>query len=264
MLIHPVAAAKKIIDPKKYRTEIVKKYDHYSGIINLPDQPELTEKVFDEFGIRTVADLGKYLRRNSEYGGYIRFPGSERNILIPFHNDFMNKWLRFDNPRIVRFYDRIYELRKDEFNNRHHFDMERFNIEEEFQLNNWRMPTIDRRMLSAPINGCWDKPELLARFLSLKGYQIQRMSCNDGNILRGHCFCVYYDGTFWRTASSYGVDLKKRDYREFARSLLGILRHVPIFSDNSKCRIMEFEAPDKNCTGKEYVRTISEGHILAE
>ncbi len=262
MIIHPVTAVRHAVSPAAYRRIITAKYDEAEAVINSFDQPPLTDEVFEEFGIRTLGDLSSYLSRRAEYGGYISVPFSEKLVLIPFHNDFMNRWLRFDNPRVTAFYDRLYEERKSEFDSRQHFDRARFRIEEEFQLNAWRMPPLDKRMLLAPISGCWDKPELLAHFLTLKGYPVKRLSCNDGNNLRGHCFCVYYDGKYWRPAGRYPI--KNRDYKKLCRAMLDIFRRVPMFKHPDRCRLMEFGAPETGFTGREYVALIDNGSVVVQ
>ncbi len=263
MYLHPILKLKRTITPEKYNNEIVKKYDEAMKIINAPYSQPLTMDVFEGMGIYSLHDLVTYLGKNSEYGGYISLPDMPGYTLIPFHNDFMNKWLKFHNPRIIDFYDHIYEQRKNEFNSRHHFDMERFAIEEEFQLNNWRMPPLDKRMLDAPISGCWDKPELLAHYLTMKGYEVKRLSCNDGNVLRGHCFCVYFDGKCWSTATSYILDMKDPDFERFCKKLLNILHRVPMFVNPENCSIMAFEKPVDRCTAKEYTDMISQGQVIA-
>lgn len=262
MLIHPANILKRTFSREKYLREITEKYDHYSRMLNVADEPFLDLQVFGEFGIRTLGELLAYFAKYTEYGGHISMEGEEGLTLIPFHHDSMNRWLKFDNPRVVDFYDRVYERRKNEFHSRHHFDMERFRIEEEFQLNNWVMPPLDRRRLTAPISGCWDKPEVIAHFLTMKGFEVRRLSCNDGNVLRGHCFCVYHDGEFWRTATSNKYGYKNRDYQQFCKRLLSVLRRIPIFSDPGNCRIMEFGEPAQGCTGGEYVDNISRGQII--
>lgn len=204
------------------------------AVINSENQPLLTPEVFAEFGIYTLKDLQLYLHKKSEYGGYVRVPWKNKNILIPFHNDFFNSWLRFDNPRVIAFYNELYEHTKDRYQNRTHFDMTRFNIEEDMQMNNWRMPTLDRKMLAAPINGCWDKPELISCFLEFQGYTTKRFCCHDGIIMRGHCFAAYFDGQKWSTCDS-GLTLKDKDFNKFCRRIYNILKCVPIFKNPSAC-----------------------------
>lgn len=77
-------------------------------IVNNNNQSGLTLEIFYEYGIHTLKDLGWYLEKNAEYGGYVQMPWTDQLILIPFHNDFMNSWLRFDNPRVIDFYDKLY------------------------------------------------------------------------------------------------------------------------------------------------------------
>ena len=256
------AKIKSIISHKQYLRDITSQYDSYMALLNDTNQPELTMNVFQEFGIKTFKDLSWYLEKNAEYGGYIHVPWSEQLVLIPFHNDFMNSWLRFDNPRVIEFYDKLYESVKDKYDSRVHFNMKKFDVEEELQLNNWIMPQLDRRMLSVPINGCWDRPELVARFLELQGFKTIRLCCHDGHIMRGHCFTVYTDGKYWMTASSFPVNLKCRNYNLFCNRIYRILRHIPIYSDNSKCRLVEFEAPTPGMTTKEYLENIRNGHVV--
>lgn len=249
--------------PERYLEDVTRQYDACMEILNDPNQPDLTMDVFAEFGIHTLKDLGWYLERNAEYGGCVTVPWSDQRILIPFHNDFMNAWLRFDNPRVIEFYDQLYESRKANYFSRDHFDKERFHIEEDMQLNNWIMPPVDRRMLSAPINGCWDRPELIARFLELQGYETRRLSCHDDYVMRGHCFTIYTDGEYWYTTSSLPVNTKSRDYEEFCNRIFRVLRHLPIYSDHSRCRLVEFEAPRAGMTTREYLGNIERGTVVA-
>lgn len=256
------AKLKSVISNKRYLKDISEKYDSYMAILNDSNQPDLTIDVFNEFGIRTLKDLGRYLKKNSEYGGYVHMPWSEKLILIPFHNDFMNSWLRFDNPRVIDFYNKLYDSVKDEYDSRTHFDMKRFDIEEELQRNHWSMPPIDKRMLSAPINGCWDRPELIARFLELHGFKTKRLCCHDGNIMRGHCFTVYTDGSYWMTASSFPINLKCKSYEQMCKYLYRMLKHIPIYSDNSKCQLVEFDPPKPGMVTRDYLDNIKNGKII--
>lgn len=264
MLFLTLAKFKSIIDHKKYCEEIIAKYDSYMKILNDDNQPELTIDVFHEFGIFSIKDLGKYLKQNSEYGGCVHMSWSQEAILIPFHNDFMNSWLRFDNPRVIEFYNDLYDSVKEQYDSRVHFDMKKFDVEENLQINNWIMPPLDRRMLSAPISGCWDQPELVARFLELQGYKTKRLCCHDGHAMRGHCFTVYTDGTYWMTAASLPLNIKTKDYNDLCRKVYKILKHVPIYSDNSKCRLVEFDPPVPGMTAKEYVANIENGRIVVD
>ena len=258
------AKLKSLLFHRKYIDEIKRQYDKYMAVLNKLNQPDLTMKIFHEFGIYTLKDLGWYLEKNAEYGGCIRVPWTEDLILIPFHNDFMNSWLRFDNPRVVEFYDKLYEIKKADYDSRVHFDMKRFDVEEELQLYNWIMPPVDKRMLEAPINGCWDRPELIARFLKLQGFETKRLCCHDGHVMRGHCFTVYTDGEYWMTASSLPFNLKCKNYEKFCKKIYRILRHIPIYSDNSKCRLIEFEPPRPGMTTREYLENIENGRVVVD
>lgn len=262
MFFLSTAKMRSVLLPKGYKVEVTRKYDEYMALLNDVNQPELTMDIFHEFGIHTLRELGSYLEKNAEYGGYVRVSWSDKLILIPFHNDFMNSWLRFDNPRVKEFYDHLYESRKAEFDSRIHFDMKRFDVEESLQLNNWIMPPIDKRMLSVPISGCWDRPELIARFLELQGYKTKRLCCHDGHVMRGHCFTVYTDGEYWRTASSLPINLKCKSYEVFCRKIYCALKHIPIYSDNSKCRLVEFESPKSGMTTEEYLLNIEKGLVV--
>lgn len=256
------AKLKSVLSNKRYRKEITEKYDSYMAVLNNNDQPDLTLEVFHEFGIHTLKDLGRYLEKNGEYGGCVHVPWSKQLILIPFHHDFMNSWLRFDNPRVVDFYNKLYEFMEEKFDSRVHFDMKRFDVEEELQLNNWSMPPIDRRMLAAPISGCWDRPELIARFLELHGFKTKRLCCHDGHIMRGHCFTVYTDGNYWMTASSFPFNLKFRSYEKMCRYLYQGLKHVPIYSDNTRCELVEFKPPKPGIVTRNYLDNIKNGRVV--
>lgn len=262
MFFLSLAKFKSVLFRNKYVDEITRKYDRYMAALNDLNQPELTLKIFHEFGIYTLKDLVWYLEKNAEYGGYVRVAWTEKLILIPFHNDFMNSWLRFDNPRVVEFYNNLYEAKKADYDSRVHFDMKRFDVEEELQLNNWIMPPIDRRMLAAPINGCWDRPELIARFLELQGFKTKRLCCHDGHVMRGHCFTVYTDGEYWMTTLTLPFNLKCKSYNLFCKKLYRILRHIPIYSDNSKCRLVEFNPPRSGMTTREYLANIESGRVV--
>lgn len=262
MFFLSLAKLKSVFLKRKYVVDVTKKYDSYMEVLNNDSQVELTIDVFHEFGIYSLKDLGCYLKKNAEYGGYVRVPWSKNLILIPFHNDFMNSWLRFDNPRVISFYDKLYENKKQDYDSRIHFNMKRFDIEEELQLNNWFMPKVDKKMLTVPISGCWDRTELIARFLELQGFKTKRLSCHDDYIMRGHCFTVYFDGEYWRTTSSFPINLKCREYDLFCKILYKILRHAPIYSDNSKCKLVEFGAPTEGMSTKEYLENIEKGIIV--
>lgn len=262
MLYISTAKIKSAINHSRYCKDVSERYDAYMAILNDDNQPDLTIETFHEFGIHTLKDLGWYLEKNAEYGGYVHMPWSDQVILIPFHNDFMNSWLRFDNPRVIEFYNKLYDSVKEKYDSRIHFDMKRFDVEEELQLNNWIMPPLDKRMLSAPISGCWDRPELVSRFLELQGFKTKRLCCHDGHIMRGHCFSVYTDGTYWMTASSLPINLKCKSYKKMCAHLHRVLKHIPIYSDNSKCQLVEFDPPKPGMTTQEYLRNIENGRVV--
>lgn len=262
MFFLSTAKIRSLFAHKSYLKSISRKYERYITIINDDNQPDLTMDVFHEFGIKTLRQLNWYLEKNAEYGGCVDMPWSEKLIIIPFHHDFMNAWLRFDNPYVVDFYDRLYETVKDQYHSRTHFNMKRFDVEEELQLNNWKMPPIDRRMLTAPINGCWDKPELISRFLELQGFKTQRLCCHDGIIMRGHCFTVYSDGIYWRTASSASINLRDKSFEGLCHKVFRLLRHIPIYSDSSKCRLIAFDPPKPGVSARDYINNIKKGKII--
>ena len=249
---------------KNYCRYAVRKYDKTFRVLNKEGQNELTLQIFHEFGIHTLHDLNSYLSKKSEYGGCVTVDWTDKKILIPFHHDFMNKWLRFDNPRVIEFYDKLYRSQKNRFKNRDDFNRRRFDIEEELQMNNWVLAPYDRRMLAAPICGCWDKPELIGKFLSLQGYETRRFCCHDGNIMRGHCFIVYFDGKCWSTSGSYGFDLKCKDYKKFCRIIFSVLRHIPIFNDPSKCEMIEYPPPVPGMDTQAFLENIRNGRVVAK
>lgn len=263
MMLFSFAAIESKVFSASYRRRVARKYDAVSAVLNGVEQPALTKEVFAEFGIRSLAELNRHLRKNTEYGGCVRVTFRSDRVLIPFHNDFMNNWLRFDNPRVEQFYHELYLSKKDDYFDEWHFRCKRFDIEEELQANNWIMPAMDRRMLAAPINGCWDKPELLARFLELQGFRTKRLCCHDGHEMRGHCFTVYTDGKFWMTTNSFPLRIKHRSYEALCRKLLRLLRFLPIFSDRSKCVLVEYAPAQEGMTGRDYVEQIINGTVVA-
>ena len=262
MFFLSTAKIKSVVNHKKYLRDISARYDAAMAVLNGEPGPELSLEVFARFGIHTLRELEWYLEKHSEYGGYIHVPWTEELVLLPLHHDFINAWLRFDNPRVVTLYDRLYESRKEQFHNRTHFDRKRFDIEEDLQLNNWTMPPLDQRMLASPVNGCWDRPELVARFLELQGFQVQRLSCHDGHVMRGHCFVVYTDGNFWMTTSAFPVNLKCKSYRTMCRRIFAVLKHLPIYSDRTKCRLVEFGPPRPGMTTRQYLSLIENGTTI--
>lgn len=263
MSLFSFAGIESKINRRGYDKRVSAEYDTAVKILNDQDQPVLTREIFEEFGICTLRDLNRYLSKHAEYGGCVVILPCTDRILIPFHNDFMNQWLRFDNPRVRTFYHELYNRRKDEFDSEIHFRMKFFEIEEELQYHCWVMPPVDRRMLAAPINGCWDKPELMARFLELQGYRTKRLCCHDGHEMRGHCFTVYTDGAYWMTTSSFPLRLRCRSYTALCRRLLRIMRLLPIYSDRSRCVLVEYEPPREGMTGQEYVDQIINGKVVA-
>lgn len=264
MLFLSASKLRSRLNHKKYLRDITARYDAALAVLNSPPGPDLTLEVFEEFGIRTLRDLNWYLEKNAEYGGCIRVPWTSQRLPLPLHNDFMNAWLCFDNPRVKELYDRLYETRKEEFHSRVHFDMKRFDVEEDLQLNNWTMPPLDRRMLEAPINGCWDRPELVARFLELKGFQTRRLACHDGHIMRGHCFAVYTDGSSWMTTSAFPVNAKHSSYEAMCRKIFPFLKRIPIYSDSNQCRLVDFAPPWAGMTTREYLALIENGRVVMQ
>ena len=251
------------LDPKHYNSWAVTMYDRAMKVINGQPLPELSPEDFASYGITSLAELNSYLSKKAQYGGYIKTELSEEKIIIPFHNDFMNSWLKFHNPRVIEFYNRLYESRKRSYQSREHFDRKRFDIEEEFQLNNWTMPKLDRRLLDAPICGCWDKPELIARFLELHGFQTRRLCCHDGNEMRGHCFAVYFDGIYWHTTSTrFPLNYKSKDYQHFCDRVFSAVRNIPFFSSPSDCCLIEYSTPVAGATAVELVDSIKNGVII--
>ena len=246
--------------PKRYYSQAVEKYNRAMRIINSATSQPLTLSEFRAYGISSLSDLNRYLSQKSEYGGYVKTEVSDQLIIIPFHNDFMNTWLKFKNPKVVEFYDRLYDYRKHAYHSREHFDKKRFDIEEDLQINNWTMPMVDKKMLEAPIFGCWDKPELLSRFLELQGFQTKRLCCHDGNEMRGHCFAVYFDGKYWRTTSTqFLLNYKCRDYQEFCNRVFSVVRNIPFFSSPRACSLVEYKAPSAGTTAHELVESIKNG-----
>ena len=64
------------------------------------------------------------------------------------------------------------------------------------------------------------------------------------------------------TASSLPMNLKCRCYETFCKKIYRVLKHVPIYSDNSKCRLVEFDPPRPGMTTREYLDNIERGRVV--
>lgn len=238
-------------------------YDKYNKLRNATDCiVPLSREVFVEYGINTFHDLSRYLKRNGEYGGAIILPRSNVFILLPFHNDMLNKWLRFENPRVRERYKDIYELYKQQYPNVDTFKKDFFNVEEDILKRYWNMPEMDTRFLNAPIAGCWDKMELQATFAETLGYEVKRFCFHGGRIIRGHTFILYYDGTYWNTCLNTPFPIRNKRLDKLCQLIFNVLLHIP-FLDNGEIReLIEFNSPHGGMSAQEYIKLIEDGKVI--
>ena len=239
-------------------------YDQYMSMRNAKVSKPLTREVFEARGIYTFRDLTRYLRKHSEYGGAIPLDDTGKLTLLPFHNDTLNKWLSFDNPRVVEAYERIYERYKARYPNRQSFEKHRFKVEECLLEELWAMPAMDTRLLDAPIVGCWDKMELQTRFLRTLGYEVRRFCFYSRKIIRGHTFILFNNGSRWQTADAYPFFVGTKDIERLYKWIFWILRHIPFLDQGPVCQMVEFEEPCEGMPAKEYLRLIERGNIVIQ
>jgi len=247
---------------KAYEAHITEKYDYVTAVVNREAGPELTLDDFDSYGLTSLKKLLAYMEKEGEYGGSVYLPWEGRVTVLPFHHDFMNDWLKFKNPRVTELYDRMYQEKRALYRDREDFDRRRFDIEEELQVKYWKMPVIDRRVLDAPVFGCWDNMELVAHYLKLKGYPVKRLCFHDGIIMRGHTFVIYNTGEYWTTCLSYPANHHYRSYENFCNLVFQVMKRVPIYKNKKGCTLIEFGEPYPGMTTPEYLKLIESGTIL--
>ena len=237
-------------------------YGQMQSVLNLNEGDPLTVEVFRNYGIKSLKDLHHYIKKHGEYGGAVRLSESEGVIILPFHNDFMNKWLKFNNDSVKAAYDRIYQLYQLQYPDRREFERKRFMIEEDILVKYWKMPSMDTRILAAPINGCWDRMEIFATYLNGLGYEVRRLCCHDGNIMRGHTYIVYKTGTYWTTCLGYPINFHYKDFDSVCKISFSLLRRLPIFSNPDCCELIEFQQPRAGMSTLEYLDLIKNGNIV--
>lgn len=221
---------------------------------------------FAKYGIDSMEALERHLMKRSEYGGMIKNEFDGSILLLPFHHDVMNKWLKFDIPRVQEYYEQIYEKYTDRFHlkSKEDFKNRFFKIEEQIQIHRWELPLFDERILIYPILGCWDKVEIEAIYLESKGIEVKRVCCHDGIKMRGHTFLCFYEDGYWKTYMTSKVVLKSRTFEQLCKKSYELLRHVPIFLDSKKCELVEYTKPPVGCTGKQYIDILENGKVIIE
>lgn len=237
-------------------------YEKFMALRNTKTGEPLTRKVFESRGIYTFSDLIRYLNKNGEYGGAIPLEGTEKLTLLPFHNDIMNAWLRFDNPKVVQAYELIYAQYKNRYPERHLFKKNRFKVEESLLEEFWTMPAMDTRLLDAPILGCWDKMELQACFLNILGYEVRRFCFHSGRIIRGHTFVLFNDGIHWKIPDAYPLPIESSDVARLSKFIFWVLQHIPFLDQGAVCELVEFSKPYAGMSTREYLQLIEDGHVV--
>ena len=226
------------------------------------DWKELNRGIFDRYNIHTIRDLERFISKHCEYGGLVFDNVHKKVMLLPFHHDFMNSWLKFNNQQVIKFYDDYYEANKNNYRSREEFENRFFETEEFIQLNNWMMPKFDERIMKYPIMGCWDKVELEALFLEINGKEVRRVCCHDGNKMRGHTFLCFCDAGIWQTYMTSVFALKASSFEELCEKAHGILKNIPIYSNPKRCELIEYEKPPMLCTGATFVEILERGTIV--
>lgn len=237
-------------------------YDKFTGLRNSGEYTTLSREVFLKYGIITFRDLTRYLKKYGEYGGAVDLPCFDGLTLLPFHNDVLNKWLCFDNPRVREIYEIVYQLYRNQYPDKDSFKRSFFDIEEDILRRYWNMPMMDTRILEAPIAGCWDKMEIQATFLEPLGYKIRRFCFHSGRIIRGHTFILYHDGRTWNTCLGIPFPTKNKDLKKLCKRIFSVLMHVPILDKGEICELVEFAAPHGGMSAQEYIKLIEDGTIL--
>ena len=246
------------------KSDAAERYDKFTALRNAREFQPLTQQVFASYGIRSFRDLSRYLRRNGEYGGAVRLAGSEELVLLPFHNDTLNTWLKFENPRVKQAYELVYAQFGARYPDRQAFERDRFNVEETMLLECWEMPGMDTRILDAPIAGCWDQMEIQARYLENRGYRVKRYCFHGGRIVRGHTFVLYNDGKYWNTCTSFPLHIRRKSLDRLCRLLFHIFRRVPILDKGETTELVEFSSPREGMSAREYVDLIKNGTVVLQ
>lgn len=236
-------------------------YDKFTELRNRKEYKLLTKEVFHEYGIDTLHDLSRHLRKYGEYGGAVKFSFSEELVLMPFHNDLMNSWLKFDNSRVQDIYEKLYPLLQDRYPNSKPFDRTFFRVEEDILKHCWSMPMMDTRILEAPIAGCWDKMEIQAAFLRTKGYEVKRYCFHSGMAMRGHTFVLYNDGKTWNTCLDLPIPVKNKDLNKLCELIFSVLKRIPFLAQGETCELIEFDSPYAGMPALDYVKLIEDGTV---
>lgn len=237
-------------------------YDKFTELRNAEEYTPLSREVFLKYGINTFRDLTRYLKKYGEYGGAVNLPCSNGYVLLPFHNDILNKWLRFDNPRVRENYKSIYRLYREQYPDMDSFKKAFFIVEEDILKRYWNMPVMDTRILDAPIAGCWDKMEIQAAFLSSLGYKIKRFCFHSGKVIRGHTFVLYHDGKTWNTCLGTPVSVRSRSLKKLCKLIFFVLTHVPFLDKGEMSELVEFGHPHGDMSAQEYIKLIEDGNVL--
>lgn len=244
------------------KSDVTKIYDKFTALRNAGEFKKLTLEVFESYGIHSYRDLSLYLKKYGEYGGAVKLKGSDKQILLPFHNDILNTWLKFDNPRVIQAYEQVYEQFGAEYSDRRDFDRHRFHVEEELLKQCWVMPAMDTRILEAPIAGCWDKMEIQACYMEALGYQVRRYCFHGGKIIRGHTFVLYHDGKYWNTSMRFPLHIRRKNLESLCSLIFRALIHVPILDKGEISQLVEFAAPYEGMTTQEYIHLIERGKVI--
>ena len=244
-----------------FKNELIGIYDKYTIFRNEKDFKKLTQDVFESYGIYSYHDLLHYLKKHGEYGGAVSLATRGKLVLLPFHNDVMNTWLKFDNPRVTQIYDKIYEQFGDEYSDRTDFNKHRFEVEEKILIKCWAMPAMDTRILNAPVAGCWDMMEIKACYLEVQGYQVKRYCFYGDKIIRGHPFILYNDGKYWNTSLGFPLHIRMKNLQNLCRFVFCMLKHVP-FLKKATSTLVEFSTPYEGMSTEEYVELINNGKVI--
>lgn len=237
-------------------------YDKFTALRNASEYTTLSREVFLKYGIITFRDLTRHLKKYGEYGGAVDLPCFNGLTLLPFHNDVLNKWLCFDNPRVKEIYERIYQLYSNHYPDKDSFKKSFFNIEEDILLRYWCMPMMDTRLLKAPIAGCWDKMEIQAVFLESMGYEVKRFCFHSGKIIRGHTFVLYYNGRTWNTCLGIPLPVRNADLKKLCKLIFLVFKNVPILDKGETCELIEFAPPQGGMSAQDYIQLIENGTVL--
>lgn len=248
------------LSKKKRRIRFDEAFDTWND--EETDWEAVNREMFDRYNIRVIRDLERFMSKNCEYGGLVFDSAKKKVILLPFHHDFMNSWLKFDDQHVIEFYGDYYDNNKKKYRSKDEFDKRFFETEEVIQLNNWMMPKFDERIFKYPIMGCWDKVEIEALFLECHGKEVRRVCCHDGNKMRGHTFLCFYDAGIWKKYMTSVITLKADNFEKLCKKAHSLLKHVPIYSNPKRCELIEYDKPPILCKGTEFVEILEKGRII--